>query len=164
MPTLKKQPNTQPNVDENSTPLGATVVHPKPKILLLDIQNLASHKLRSQGFNVTEGTMGKPYRVARDSNYEPLIGIARAANLTEQEIVVLDMDIPSYLSMPEGQKHRPDSEVDLYGKCDKSILDPRVRAAFSWQKDFDRIHLSGGAFIIFAEGKTGIELKLGALN
>lgn len=140
------------------------ITYPKPKILWLDIQNPATATLRAKGFNITEGTLGRPYRVTRSSDYQPLIGIAKAGNLTEQEIVVMDMKITSYLSAPEGQKHRPDREIDLFGKCDKGFLDPRVRAVVSRQKDFERIYSNGGAFIIFAEDKTRIELSSGRLD
>lgn len=137
------------------------MTNPKPKILLLDVDATAATELRAKGFNITEGTMGKPYRVQPHSYFQPLIGIAEADNLPEQEIVALDLGIKSFISSPEGRKARPDGELDLFGKCDKGFLDPRARSAITWQKDFDRIHSNGGAFVIFADRKTGIDLQTG---
>jgi len=73
---------------------------------------------------------------------------------------VVDLSYGELAAGPPGEKHRPDGEFDFWGKCDQGFLDPRARTAIQLQKSFDRIHSTGGAFILFADEKTGIHLQL----
>jgi len=157
---------TKPAADETKTtsPTEADVRYPKPKILLLDMPDSASSALRSKGFNVSSGTLGKPYEVDKSSGYQALIAKGDAPNHTEQEIVVVDLGYGELEPGPQGEKHRPDDEPDLWGKCDQGFLDPRVRTAIQLSTSFDRIHATGGAFIVFADKKTGIPIQLSRRN
>jgi CBS domain-containing protein len=137
-----------------------TIRYPKPKILVLDLPPLASAKLRSKGFNVNEGTLGKPYKVARNSGYEALICKSNVPNHTEQEIVIVDLGYGKLDSGPQAGKHRPEGEPDLWGKCDQGFLDPRVRISRELRPSLDRIHSSGGVFVVFADAKIPIELQI----
>jgi len=130
----------------------------KPKILLLDLSEDVSSALTDSGFNVSIGTLGRPYKVPRRSSYLPLIGSGEIPPHTEQDIVIVDLKYQYIDDGPLGEKVRPDGELDLWGKCDKGFLDPRVRTALSLRASFDRIQESGGVFIVFADEKTGIEL------
>jgi hypothetical protein len=132
--------------------------YPKPHILLIDLPSTVERTLRDKGFNVTPGTLGRPYRVKKTSAYLPLIGTGDVPRPTEQEIIVIDLNFGELADAPTGAKHRPDGELDLWAKCDEGFLDPRVRPAMSLRKPFDRILDSGGAFVVFADAKTDIDM------
>lgn len=153
----QKQPDPQ-------APEGAVAKYPRPKILLLDLPDSAATALSAKGFSVSTGTLGKPYKVAKGSGFEPLIGKGDAPNYTEQEVVVVDLSYGELAEGPEGEKHRPNAEHDIWGKCDQGFLDPRVRTSIQLKKAFDRIHSNGGAFVIFADAKTGISLQIAWLS
>ena len=155
-PTQKKPAAAETAI---ASPNEAAVIYPKPKILLLDMPDLASTALRSKGFNVSCGTLGKPYEVGKSSGYQALIAKGDAPNHTEQEIVIVDLGYGDLEPGPRGEKHRPDDEPDLWGKCDQGFLDPRVVTAIQLHKSFDRIHSNGGVFIVFADKKTGIHIQ-----
>lgn len=166
MALFNRSSKTKPAAAESAiaSPNGAAVKYPKPKILLLDIPDSASTALRSKGFNVSCGTLGKPYKVSKGSGYQALIGEGDAPNHTEQEIVVVDFGYGDLEPGPQGEKHRPDDEPDLWGKCDQGFLDPRARTAIQLKKSFDRIYSNGGVFIVFADQKTRIHIQVARSN
>jgi hypothetical protein len=161
MALFAKPSKTKPSAAETvaASSNEGSVKYPKPKILLLDMADSASTALRFKGFNVICGTLGKPYKVGKSSRYQALIAKGDAPNHTEQEIVVVDFGYGDLEPGPRGEKHRPDDEPDLWGKCDQGFLDPRVRTSIHLQKSFDRIHSNGGVFIVFADQKTGIHIQ-----
>jgi hypothetical protein len=136
------------------------IKYPKPKILLMDLPQAAHVALSLRGFNVSNGTLGKPYKVAKTSNYQPLIGSGDVPKHTEQEIVVIDLNCDELDEGPQGEKHRPDAEFDLWGKCDRGFIDPRVRTSIQLKDAFDRTHSIGGVFVVFADERTGISLQV----
>jgi hypothetical protein len=140
------------------------IKYPKPKILLLDMADSASAALRTKGFNVRCGSLGKPYKIGVSSEWSPLIAKAEYPNHTEQEIVVVDLSYGELDPGPQGKKHRPDDEPDFWGKCDQGFLDPRVRTAYHLQASFNRIHSNGGVFVVFADEKTGIDIQIARRN
>ena len=131
----------------------------KPKVLLVDVGEGAFEALALCGFNVRAGSFGTPYKVARGAEYQPLIGESDIPNFSEQEIVVVDLQY-ELASSPDGEKHRPVEEPDLWAKCDRGFIDPRPRAAMKVRNAFNRILDVGGVFVVFAAEKTGIEIKL----
>jgi hypothetical protein len=138
----------------------AAIKYLKPKILLVDCPKSASSALIKRGFNVNAGTFGKPYKIDKNSGYRPLIGSASLPEHTEQEIVIVDLSIAKLADGPDGEKHRPEGEIEIWAKCDRGFIDPRPRHAVVFKDDFDRILAAGGAFIVFASPKTNIELSL----
>lgn len=154
---------TKPLKAKNSNPDMPQMKYPKPKILLLDLPETATD-LVDAGFNVSTGTLGRPYKVTRESGYQALLGQAQVPNHTEQEIVVIDLSFGKLADRPVGEKHRPNGELDLWGKCDHGFLDPRVRTSNQLKQPFDRIFSNGGAFIVFADAKTGIHVQTARIN
>ncbi len=164
---LSKKPAelTQSIAEEKSISLpDEPLKYPKPKILLLDLTDSAAKALRGKGFNVSVGTLGKPYKVTKSSGYQALIGKSNVPNHTEQEIVVIDLSYGELEPGPQGEKHRPDGEHDLWAKCDQGFLDPRVRTSIQLKKPLDRIYSTGGVFIVFADEKTGISIDVARIN
>ena len=134
------------------------VKYPKPKVLLLDVAEAIVEPLITKGFNVSVGTFGTPYKVPKGDGYHPVIGKADLPNYTEQEIVVVDLHVGDFDNGPNGEKHRPNGELDLWAKVDRGIIDPRPRAACQVCDSFNRTLESGGVFVVFADARTGIEL------
>ena len=135
--------------------------YPKPKVLLIDAGNSVASQLILDGFNITSGTFGKPYRVPKGDGFQPLVGRARLPNYNEQEIVVVDLVIRELEPGPDGEKHTPQGEIDIWAKTNKGFIDPRPRYACEVSNAFDRILSTGGVFVVFADAKTGIELVTG---
>jgi hypothetical protein len=140
------------------------VAYPKPKILLLDLTDGAYEALSKKGFNVRKGSFGRPYKVSKAGGFQPVIGEAELPNFTEQEVIVVDLYVANYDAGPQGEKHRPNSETDLWAKCDKGFIDPRVRAMWRVRERFDRILEGGGVFVVFADAKQHQELQLARLS
>jgi len=152
----KRIPNTpQPQGAALDVP---QIRYPKPKVLLLNVPEASSDPLIAKGFNVSIGTFGTPYKVGKGDGFQPVIGSSELPNYTEQEIVIVELHIDDFANGPDGEKHRPDGERDLWAKCDRGLIDPRPRAAFHVCKSFNRTINSGGVFIVFADARSGIEL------
>lgn len=62
------------------------------------------------------------------------------------------------LDQPEGEKHTPDGEIDLWAKCDLGVIDPRPRAMNYVRPSFDNILTHCGCFVIFTDEKDTREL------
>jgi hypothetical protein len=134
--------------------------YPKPKILLIDLPVSAEEALKANGFNVSLGTFGKPYKVQKSSQYQQVIGSGTLPNYTEQEIVVVDIKLGEIASAPDGEPHVPREERDIWAKCDHGYIDPRPRAANFAKDVFNRTYSAGGVFVVFADAKTGIEMQI----
>lgn len=139
------------------------IKYEKPKILLVDLESSAFVTLAKVGFNVKEGTFGQPYKVQKTSRFQPLISAPRLPNYAEQEIIVVDLDYEA-ADKPNGERHSPDGELDLWGKCDQGLIDPRSRAAIHVKDAFNRVLDMGGIFVVFAANKTNLEIHGGKLD
>ncbi len=138
--------------------------YPKPKVLLVDIPHSIAAQLIIDGFNVTKGTFGKPYRVDKGEGFQPLLGRANLPNYPEQEIIVVDLALGSLEAEPDGEKETPRGETDIWAKTNKGFIDPRPRHAYAVSSAFDRTLSNGGIFIVFADAKTGLELVMGHMQ
>ena len=72
---------------------------------------------------------------------------------------MIDLHVENYDDGPHGEKHRPNSELDVWAKCDKGFIDPRVRAMWHVRERFDRILQGGGGFVVFADANRHQELQ-----
>ncbi len=126
--------------------------YPKPKILLIDIQEEAENLLKAAGYNVTIGSFGSSYKVDKRDSFLPIITNEYLPwNLSEQEIVVIDLLHNTLVEEVSGEKHTSPGENDWWASCSKGGIDPRPRSMFSERKSFDRILQHRGVFIIFAD-------------
>lgn len=157
----KKKPVDQPIVQENQP---TKLKHPKPKILFVDLPSECSQALINKGFNVTNGTFGTPYKVEKSSSYQQVKCEKNIHNQSEQEIIVVDLHYEAADSEPKGEIARPASELDIWAKCDRGVIDPRVVNACFAANDFDRILDSGGAFVIFLDRNLFINLIWGKIE
>jgi hypothetical protein len=134
------------------------VKYQRPKILLIDLNVDVRKSLEGEGYNVAVGTFGKPYKVTMSSAYQPVIYKASLPNFTEREIIVLDLAAGEPTDAPRGEKSTPMGELDWWAKCNRGVIDPRPRAMFMVQDQFDRIYQNGGAFIIFSDRRINQKL------
>src|SRR5689334_5542266 len=112
-------------------PVGAPAPVPKyerPKILLIDLEKEAKDVLEQEGYNVSAGTFGRPYKVQMHSGYEPVVVKASLPNFTEQEIIIVDLVSDKPADGPLGEKSKPLEELDWWAKCSDGVIDPRPRA------------------------------------
>jgi hypothetical protein len=131
----------------------------KPKILLIDTDPEVGERLISMGLNVQEGSFGKRYKVQRSSDFFPLLVSADLPNVSEQEIVVIDLLNREPTDRPQGEKLVPHTEWDWWVKGSNGVIDPRPRGAATACGDFNTILQSGGIFIVFASWLVKQEIR-----
>ena len=107
--------------------------------------------LEAEGYNVAAGSFGKPYKVGKSSEYEPVIADYLLPNYPEQEVVIIDLVPGEPISRPLGEKSTPLEELDWWAKCSNGFIDPRPRVMAMAQENSNRILRTGGAFIIFSD-------------
>jgi len=127
------------------------IKHPKPKILLVDIYDAVVIRLQKAGWNADNGTFGRPYKVKKEDGFVPVIVNYSLPNFNEQEIIIIDLYKDDVADGPENEKHVPNSERDIWAKCNKGWVDPRFRSMISSRAAFDKILSNGGIFIVFAD-------------
>lgn len=158
---FKKKPLPKIADEEALAAESATQKYQHPKILVIDMAPEISETLRKEGYNVSSGTFGTPYKIEKDSGYQPVVVKASLPNCTEQEIIIVDLVSNDLQSGPSGEKMVPNEELDWWAKCNHGEIDPRPRAMAMVQDRFDRILGNGGAFIIFADERCQQKLVYG---
>lgn len=148
---FKKKTAPKPSVEQPMEIGAATPKYQHPKILLIDTVPEIAETLTKDGYNVSNGTFGTPYKVHKDSGYQPVVVKAALPNFTEQEIVVIDLVPDDPEAGPPAEKMTPARELDWWAKCSSGVIDPRPRAMAMVQDQFDRILDNGGAFIVFSD-------------
>lgn len=140
-------------------------IYMKPKVLLLDLEDSENDALIEMGLNVSVGSLGKPYKVNKSSNYQRVICESNLPNYTEQEVVVVDFHYGLNIDSPQNKNpNSDDEEFDLWAKCNFGFIDSRVRAAYEIRESFNRILSQGGIFIIFADEKSNIQFQYAKLR
>lgn len=157
---FKKKPAPQPSSKQPVETESAVPKYQHPKILVIDTEPEIAETLEKEGYNVSSGTFGKPYKVRKDSGYQPVVVKASLPNYTEQEIIIVDLVPKDADSGPPGEKIEPMAELDWWAKCNYGEIDPRPRAMAIVQDQFGRILDNGGAFIVFSDSRATRELVL----
>jgi len=135
-----------------------SVKYQNPKVLLLDMDSDVAHRLTKAGYNISEGSLGRPYKVPTSSDYLPVINNHHLPAYKEQEVVVVDFGRKGLDSGPNGDQDSPEGEFDIYAKQNLGVIDPRARLATGLTADFDRCFHHGAWFIVFAHPDIGHEL------
>jgi hypothetical protein len=156
---IKKKP--KPEVEETTRIEIMEPKYPKPKILLIDIKDNSKDLLLSEGYNVSEGTFGTPYKVKKADSLLPVIINQPYPDCYEQEIVVIDLVPGDSLDGPTEEKCVSDGENDWWASCSAGIIDPRPRAMAGVHEELDRILKYGGIFIVFAAPRLKYEFIWG---
>lgn len=146
-------------------PAGNTISpkYPRPNILLVDLAPGTEAALKTQGYNISSGSFGVPYKVPCGDSYMPVIvnGDLTKSSVSEQDIVIVDLVPGDSLDEVQGVKHTSQGELDWWAKCSQGIVDPRPRLMFSLQQDFNRIVEHGGVLVVFADYRRVQDLFLG---
>lgn len=155
---FKKKPAIKPPSEQPVESGAATPKYQHPKILLIDTAPEVGETLTKDGYNVSNGTFGTPYKVHKDSGYQPVVVKVALPNFTEQEIVVIDLVSDEPEDGPPGEKMTPTRELDWWAKCSSGVIDPRPRAMAMVRDKFDRILDNGGSFIVFSDTRDRQDL------
>lgn len=129
--------------------------YPKPKILLIDVDNGFAKVLRDAGYNVAVGTFGTPYRVRKSNNLHYVsLSSFRLPNYEEQEIVIANILEPDPAdSLPADE---PGEGVKVSWQAGTTgLIDPRPLAMSFVRDASDKILSHGGIFIVFATAREG---------
>lgn len=134
---------------------------PRPRVLLIDIDDAIAGRLRSSGINISTGTFGSPWAVKQGANHVPVRPKSQFPdNYTEQEIVIIDIEGPTPTSSYE--EAGPFDDIQQYwASCKYGFIDPRPLAMILLREKFDRILNHGGVFIVFAVSREMAEYGLG---
>lgn len=157
---FKKKSAAKVPAENALAPEAATPKYQYPKILTIDTEPEIAENLKKEGYNVSRGTFGTPYRVQKGSVYEPVVVKALLPNYTEQEIIIVDLVPQSQESGPRGEKMVPIGELDWWANCNCGEIDPRPRAMAMVRDQFGRILENGGAFIVFSDSRDSRDLVL----
>ena len=156
---VKKKPTKKAPAEPPMETGCKTPKYQHPKILLMDTAPEIAEALKEEGYNTSTGTFGTPYKVSKESGYQPVVMNASLPNyITEQEIIVVDLVPKDSESGPPGEKMTPMKELDWWAKCNHGEIDPRPRAMDEVQGKFDRILNNGGAFIVFSDSRDRRDL------
>ncbi len=142
-----KKQDTQPD-----TP---PLKHPKPHILLMDVEKETADYLRNQGFDIAEGSFGKPYKAPRKSQPVFVNGYI-SEHHTEKEIIIIELAPDTVLEEPKGDPVVLNDGNVLRAEAHTGIIDPRPIIMRRLQSDFNKIYQHGGIFIVFAYEKNTV--------
>ena len=67
-----------------------SIKYQNPKVLLLDMDSDVANRLSKAGYNISDGSLGRPYEVPVSSDYLPVINNHDLPAFKEQEVIVVD--------------------------------------------------------------------------
>ena len=135
--------------NENSEAVTA-IKWDKPKILLIDLPEAVSAAFKQAGYNSQSGTFGTPYSVQMDGECHQLQIAASLPNYEEQEIIVIDLTMPTPIEAPEGKILSSPDQWNWWVQHSESTVDPRPYVMLHASSAFDRILRHGGVIVVLA--------------
>lgn len=123
----------------------------KPKLLLLDLGSDVVAAVSSKWADIVVGSLGRPYEVEKASGYAPAINHEFLSGHSECDIVIADFAFGQIAQKPDGEKHAPNEETDLWVKRDLGYVDNRGLTGLREQETFNRILRQGGLIVVFAD-------------
>jgi hypothetical protein len=127
--------------------------YPKPKILLVDVEPGSRDALEAEGYNVSSGSFGLPYKVPISDKDVPVIPNGELEHFAEQEIIVIDLLPTELLDEPIGEKVTSRGTNDVWASSSTGVIDPRPRIMEAVRNDADRVFSNGGLFVVFADAR-----------
>src|SRR5689334_12321713 len=127
-PERKEKPATTSRPDE--TPQTSEAHGPRyarPRVLLVDLPESEVQLVRDAGFNVVQGTLGKPLSVKATGGFGYVPLRAKLPGFAEQEIIVVDLATPD--PVDEAPESPPPGEPHVWQKLSSGVVDPRPLAA-----------------------------------
>jgi hypothetical protein len=150
------QPDQSPGVG-SSEPVRVhqAVRYTRPKIILIDLQPEVTTALSEAGYDVDEGSFGRPYHVTtKGAQSVPVVLNGRTPGLPEKEILVVDLEPGEPLSDPPPANHL--HEPGWWTEPRAGIVDPRpVAMGTTFSRFADRIFEHDGLVVVFAALEQG---------
>lgn len=135
---------------------------PKPRVMLIDIDQHTDQCLRDAGFNVTTATFGSPRQVERSDNLYPVDhSWADLPGHEEQEILMINTAMPKYVE--GGIAKRADGVEMLWQTAEQGEIDARPLVSFRIRDTFDTILQHGGLAVVFLGAKYERTFILGSI-
>lgn len=132
--------------------LSTLLKYPKPKILLLDLDEKTEKTLTDAGYFIETGSLGVPYRVKKSTGKSPVIrNHYLPDNYAESEIIIIDFAYSKILDAPIGERASPSGGNDYFASHDYGLIDPRVVTIRLFNEELIRILKNEGVAIIFAD-------------
>src|SRR5438477_9785514 len=78
-------------------PEEAKPLYPQPQVLLIDLGDETEAVLRAEGYNVSSGTLGTPFKVERSNKHRPIPLQSQEdlpLNFYEYDVVMIDLAYP----------------------------------------------------------------------
>lgn len=133
--------------------------YPKPKILLIDLDDESVAVLKAAGYTVAEGSFGAPYEVHKSSQYVSMVLNDRLpANYAEQEIVIADLEPAEAIKMDVSEGSSVTEEPGFWAKCSLGEIDPRPAVMVRYREELERILDHGGVYIVFLSSRNYQEI------
>jgi len=139
-------------------------MYQQPKIYLIDVDKAVRESLLKHWANIGVGTLGAPYAVPPSSSWRPVIQNKKLGKFEESDLIIIDLSSKNLARDSTGEKHTPEEEIDLWGKCDKGWIDARTRTSLCAKSDFNRIIDSGGVLVVFAAPDSPMEFQWASAN
>lgn len=132
----------------------------RPSIFLIDIDQDIETELCKICSNILSGTLGTPYSVELDGQWQAVIQHEKLTGYEESDLIIVDLAVREVAKHPIGKKHTPDSEIDIWAKCDKGWIDARIRNALFAREDINKIVNNGGALVVFSDPESPMDFQL----
>lgn len=141
---------------------GQAIKYDFPKIMLLDCDSDIEDVVKSRGYSVEGGSLGKPYSVKTSDS----LGVFKRnwsfpKGHKEKDIVIIDT---SYNLVDGGPPEDSGGVQRWWANESRGMVDPRVLSSYLIRDDFDRILDSGGFFVVFMGEVVYAEMILGKMG
>ncbi len=125
--------------------------YPKPKILLIDLEEEIESKLKTSGYNISTGSFGSPYKVNKEDKYNFIYSDAEMPTVRDQEIFILDQHIKKILDTKPMRKITREGDTDIRVRHIHGVVDPRPILMNFAKTDLAAVWKNGGIFIVFSD-------------
>jgi len=125
----------------------------RPKVMLIDIDAKVGEALRGAGYNVTEGSFGRPYLANQQGSAEEIrLNGVSLEGYEDRDIYIIDLSTAQdeEVSMPTADRWM--EPLYTVPRGPRGIVDPRPVAAKLVHEGLDlALEQGGAAFIVFAD-------------
>lgn len=130
--------------------------YPKPRVMLIDLDEEVATCLKDLGYNVVIGSFGHPYEVEPRDRLVSVSGDHALSGFEEQEIVVIDLLQPESVPGGRGDSLVVKGKAELWTSALPGQVDPRPATMAFTRDAFDRILAHGGCFVVFAASRAEV--------
>jgi hypothetical protein len=125
------------------------MVRPRPKILLIDLEDKIVDTVAGAGFNARHGSYGAMWRVHKAALFPAMPVAVALPNYGEQDVIFVDLTNPPIWDEPP--EDGPVEGQYCFWTESADIVDARPLTMESVKASGDRILSHGGVFVVFAD-------------